>query len=83
MLMPEKITIFVAIWTIIMLFASGDAGLEIFIILVFIGLLIAKELTDRFTTLQIKRRMNIFIFIFLLFFIAAVGKKIMDFVSIN
>jgi len=81
--MPEKITIFVAVWTIIMLFVSGDYGLEIFIILIFIGLLIAKELTDRFTTLQIKRRMNIFILIFLLFFITAVGRKIIDFVSMN
>jgi hypothetical protein len=81
--MPEKITIFVAIWIIIMLFVSGDAGLEIFIILIFIGLLIAKELTDRFTTLQIKRRMNVFISVFLLFFVVAVTTKIMDFVFIN
>jgi len=83
MLISEKITLFIAAWIIIMLFATGDAAIEIFFVLIFIGILIAKELTYRFTVTQLKNRMNIFIFMFLIVFIAVVGKKIMDFISID
>jgi len=81
-LIAEKITIFIAAWIIVMLFVTGDADIEVFIILIFIGLLIAKEFTDRFTTTQLKYRMNIFIGMFLIIFVAAVVKKIMTFVNI-
>lgn len=82
MLISEKITLFVAVWVVVMLFVTGDADIEIFIILIFIGLLIAKELTDRFTDVQLKHRMNIFICVFLMIFIAAVGKRIIGFLGV-
>ena len=82
MLIAEKITIFITAWIIVMLFVTGDSNFEVFIILIFIGLLIAKEFTDRFTTAQIKYRMNIFIGVFLIIFVAAVVKKIMPFMHI-
>lgn len=81
-MIAEKITIFIAAWIIVMLFVTGDADIEVFIILIFIGLLIAKEFTDRFTTAELKYRMNIFIGAFLIIFVAAVVKKIMTFVHI-
>jgi len=82
LLIAEKITIFITAWIIVMLFVTGDSNFEVFIILIFIGLLIAKEFTDRFTTEQIKLRMNIFIGAFLVIFVAAVVKKIMPFVHV-
>ena len=82
MLISEKITLFIAIWIIIMLFVVGDANLEIFFVLIFIGLLIAKEFTDRFTIAPLKHRMNIFLFIFLVVFLVFVGKRIISFLSI-
>jgi TRAP-type C4-dicarboxylate transport system permease large subunit len=82
LLTTEKIIVFIAIWIIAALFVTGDADIEVFIILIFIGLLIAKEFTDRFTTTQLKYRMNIFIGMFLIVFVAAVAKKIMTFANI-
>ena len=76
--MSEKITLFIAIWTIIALFITGDADLEIFFILTFIGIIIAKELTDRFTTAHLKHRINVFIYLFIMGFIVLVGKRIIS-----
>jgi len=65
-----------------MLFATGDSNLEMFIVLVFIGLLIAKEFTDRYSTSKLRFRMNILILIFLAIFVVVVVRKLMTFVYI-
>jgi len=77
-LISEKITLFVAVWVVVMLFVTGDANVEIFIILIFVGLLIAKEITDRFTDIRLKHRMNVFIFVFIIVFLVIAGKKIIN-----
>jgi len=82
LLISEKITLFVVAWVVLMLFVTGDANIEIFIILIFVGLLIAKELTDRFTDIHLKHRMNIFICVFLIIFIAVVGRRIILFLGV-
>lgn len=82
MLMSEKITLFVAVWIIVALFITGDADLEVFFVLVLAGMLITKEFTDRFTTVLIRHRMNIFIFLFIIVFILVVGKKIISLLNI-
>ena len=78
MLTSEKITLILAAWVSIVLFITGDANLELFIILIFIGVLIMRELSDVFTTVNLRDRMNIFIYFFLLIFIVIVGKKIIN-----
>ena len=78
MLMSEKITLFVAVWIILALFITGDAELEIFFVLILIGFIVIKELTDRFTTVHLRHKMNIFIFVFIIVFIVLVGKKIIS-----
>ena len=78
MLMSEKITLFVAVWVIVMLFITGDADLEIFFVMILIGLLIAREFTDRFSTVHLKHRMNIFIFAFIVVFLVLVGTKVIN-----
>ncbi len=82
MLMSEKITLVIAGWILLVLFITGDANLEIFFILIFIGVLIVRELTDVFTTVNLKDRMNIFIYLFILVFIVIVGKKIISVLAI-
>jgi len=77
-LISEKITLFIAAWITIMLFITGDGNLEIFFVLIFVGVLIAREFTDRFTTIHLKQRMNIFIFMFITVFIVIVGQKIIN-----
>ena len=78
MLMSEKITLFIAVWIFIALFITGEAYLEVFFILVLIGMLIAREFTDRFSTEHLKHRINIFILGFIIVFIVLVGKKVIN-----
>ena len=54
MFMSEKITLIIAGWIILVLFITGDSNLEIFFIMIFIGVLIVRELTDVFTTINLK-----------------------------
>lgn len=82
MLISEKITLAIAGWILVVLLITGEANLEIFFILIFIGVLIIRELTDVFTTINLKDRMNMFIYIFLLIFIVIVGKNIISIISI-
>jgi len=76
--MSEKITLFIAVWIVVTLFITGDADLEVFFVLILVGMFIAREFTDRFTTVHLKHRMNIFIFAFIIVFIAFVGKRIIN-----
>jgi len=81
--MAERITLFIAAWVVAMLFVTGDTDIEAFIILIFIGLLIAKEFTGRFTTIQLKHRMNIFVGVFFIVFVVAIVKKILVFINLS
>ena len=78
MLMSEKMTLFIAIWTIAALFITGDGNLEIFLILVLVGLLISREFTDHFTTAKLRLRINIFILAFIIVFMTFVAKRVID-----
>lgn len=82
MLLSEKITLAIACWILLVLLITSELNIEIFFILIFIGVLIIRELTDIFTTTNIKERMNLFIYIFLIIFLVIVGKKIMTVISI-
>ena len=78
MLMSEKITLVVAAWILIAFFITGDTDLEVFFILIFIGVLITRQLTDVFTTSNLKDRIDIFIYVFIILFVVIVGKKIIN-----
>jgi len=82
MLISEKITLFIALWMIVVFFVTINVMLEIFFVLIFIGLLVVKVFTDRFTLTSLKFRMNIIIFVFLIVFIFLIAKKIISFLSI-
>ena len=80
--MSEKITLIIMAWILVVLCITGDANLEIFFILIFIGVLIVRLLTDMFTTSNIKERMDMFIYIFIIIFIVIVGKNIINILGI-
>jgi hypothetical protein len=82
MLMSEKITLIIAIWILIVLLITGNTNLEIFFILIFIGVLIIRELSDIFTTTNLKDRMNLFIYFFIIIFIVIVGQKVLTILNI-
>jgi len=82
MLLSEKITVFIGLWILFVMIVTGEGNLEIFFILIFIGVLIIRELSDIFTTTDLKQRMNLFIYLFLMVFILIVAKKIISILSI-
>jgi len=82
MLISEKIALILSIWVLIVLLITGDANFEIFFILIFIGVLIAREISDVFTTINLKDRINIIIYMFIIVFIVIVGQKIINILNI-
>lgn len=80
--MSEKITLIITIWILIVLLITGNTNLEIFFILIFIGVLIIRELSDVFTSTNLKDRMNLFIYFFIIIFIIIVGQKILTILNI-
>ena len=82
MLISEKITLFMAVWMVIIFFLTIDTIFEIFFILTFIGVLIVKVFTDRFMLTPLKIRMNILIFLFFIIFSLIIGKRILSFLII-
>jgi hypothetical protein len=81
-LISEKITLVLAVWILVALIITSDKDLEIFFVLIFIGILIARQLMDVYTTTILKDRMNIFIYLFLIIFIIIVGKKIITILGV-
>jgi hypothetical protein len=81
MITSEKITLVIALWILLVLLLTKDTDLELFFVLIFIGVLIVRALTDVFITTTLKHRMNLLIYIFILIFIIIVGNKIITIVS--
>jgi hypothetical protein len=78
MLLSEKLTFIMIFMTIIFLVISGDSGLEVFFVLILIGVLILRELIETFAPNDLKDRMNFFIYTGLIIFVGIVVNKIID-----
>lgn len=76
MITSEKITIIIALWILIALLITRDTDIELFFVIVFIGILIIRAITDVFITTTLKHRMNLIIYIFIIIFSIIVGNKI-------
>lgn len=74
----DKITLTLVIWILFLFFITSDVELEAFFVLIFIGMLVVRELTDELTTIRLKHRMDGFIYLFLMTFIWIVGEKIIN-----
>ena len=77
MLLSEKITLTVSLWTIVTLLITADTDLSIFIILIVIGLIINREVIEIFTPSNTKERMDIFIYAGIILFIIIISYKIL------
>ena len=82
MITSEKITLAITLWILFLFLITGDASLEVFILLIFIGILVIKEFTDIYTTKYFKLRINIFICIFLLIYVVIIAQKILSMINI-
>jgi hypothetical protein len=57
---------------------SMGSGIEVFLTLILIGLLIVRELTDSFTPVRIKERIDIFVYAFIALFVVIVSRRIWE-----
>ena len=81
MLTSEKIILVISLWILVALLVTGDTDFELFFVLIFIGILIVRALSDVFITKPLKLRMNLVIVVFLIGFIVIVGNKIITIVN--
>ena len=77
-LISNTITLALLIWIVFLFFITNDTEIEVFFVLILIGMLIVRELTDELTTVRLKHRIDGFILIFLLAFILMIGEKIIN-----
>ncbi len=82
MLILDKITIFLSIWIIILLFILDEVDFEVYFIIVLLGLLFITETTERFITTKVKQRLRILLIVFIMIFIVFAAKKIITFLEI-
>ena len=78
MLLSEKITLIMLFMTIIFLIITVGSGLEVFVVLILIGVLILRELTESFAPNDFKDRINFFIYTGLVIFTVIVVNKVID-----
>jgi len=78
MLLSEKVTFAMVFLTILFILISVDRGLEVFIVLILIGVLINRELIDMFAPVNLKRRINWVIYTGLILFSVIVIRKLVE-----
>ena len=76
MLLSEKLTLIIILMTTIILIISGDNPLELFFIMILIGVLILRELIETIASSDLKDRINFFIYAGLIIFIVIIVEKI-------
>ncbi|MBE0517777.1 MAG: hypothetical protein IH630_00945 [Thermoplasmata archaeon] len=81
MQLSEKIALAMLIWVFFALVLSMGAGLEVFLTLILIGVLVIRELTDSFTPLHLKERIDFFIYTFLVVFAIIVVRRVWEILS--
>jgi len=76
------ITLFVTAWILIIFSITIYLELDTYLILVILGLLTFKELTDEFVDHHLKKRMKFLSYIFLIIFIVVLGQRIISILNI-
>jgi len=79
--LQEQVSIALIVWTLILFIITTPQQLEIYFILLFIGILITKELTTDLLPKKTQNRLNMYIFTFLIAYIYLIAQKIMETLS--
>jgi len=66
------------VWVLFALVLSIGSGLEVFLTLILIGVLVIRELTDSFTPVKVKERVDFFIYAFLIVFAVIVVRRVWE-----
>jgi hypothetical protein len=76
--LSEKIALAMTVWVLFALVLAMSSGLEVFLTLILIGVLVIRELTDSFTPVKVKERMDFFIYAFLIVFAVIVVRRVWE-----
>ncbi len=76
--LSEKIGLAMLIWVAFALLLAGNAGLAVFPTFILIGVLVIRELTDSYTPVHIKERVDFFIYAFLIVFAIIVVRRVRE-----
>lgn len=76
MLLSHKIMLTMVVWTIASAVISSGSDFEVFFTLEVIGLLIIREFVDSFATVDIKERLDLFIYVGLFVFVVIVLRRV-------
>ena len=77
LLFSEKLTLVLSIFILFIFLITDTSSLELFFILIYLGLLIIKELTKDFTPTYLERKLNVFVIGFFIIFIIIIIKRVM------
>jgi hypothetical protein len=72
----QKLLVTMFIWTIVSILISLSAGLEVFVTLEIIGLLVVREFTDGLLPREMKDRFDFFIYAGLVVFVIIVIRRV-------
>ncbi|MFW6197049.1 MAG: hypothetical protein ACOC5D_06930 [Thermoplasmatota archaeon] len=78
----QKIALAMTIWVSLVLLMVGNQSFELFSILVLIGLLISRELSSVYIKPSLADKLDVFIQIGIIIFIAIVARRILSILGI-
>ena len=78
----QKLALAMTVWVSLVLLMVGNQGFELFSILVLIGLLISRELSSVYINPSLANKLDVFIQIGIIVFIAIVARKILSILGI-
>jgi len=78
----QKIALAMTVWASLVLLMVGDQGFDLFSILILIGLLISRELSSVYIKPSLADKLDVFIQIGIIVFIAIVARKILSILGI-
>lgn len=78
----QKIALAMTVWVSLVLLMVGNQSFELFSILVLIGLLISRELSSVYIKPSLADKLDVFIQIGIIIFIAIVARKILSILGI-
>jgi hypothetical protein len=84
---PRTITsvhllVIITFWILLVFALIRDIDTDIFLIIVIIGILVIKELTDDFIDPQIKKRIDVLFYIFIVIFAVIVAQRVINILGI-
>jgi hypothetical protein len=68
-------------WVVFALLLALNAGVEVLLTLILIGVLIIRELTDSFTPVRVRERVDFFVYTFLVVFAIIVVRRVWEILS--